>query len=86
MQKPDFSEFRIVFDGDLSDDARNTLEKALQRTAMEQLARMDMLPVAAAARFPELKLRPEWFGIWIKRGYMLDLDRVKQQFDRGPRM
>lgn len=79
MKESNPTEFRIVFDGEMPPESKMELERALHRTTLDHLARMDLLPVAAASRLPELKLHPEWFGIWIRRGHALDLGRIKEQ-------
>lgn len=79
MENKEPMEFRIVFDGDMPEKSRKELELALQRTALDHVARMDLTSIAAVSRFPDLKLRPQWFGIWIKHGHALDLDRIVKQ-------
>lgn len=84
MENREPMEFRIVFDGAMPEKAKKEMEQALQRTALDHIARMDLHSVAAVTRFPDLKISPEWLGIWIKRGHALDLERIVKQIPGRP--
>ena len=78
MKNDTTSEFRIVIDGELSEDARAAMESALNKTAMDQAARLDLTkPGLPPFRSTDIRLNPEWFGIWIRRDQIVEAARMR---------
>ncbi|MFH0522186.1 hypothetical protein ACHBTE_34135 [Streptomyces sp. M41] len=78
-------EFRVVLDGiELSDQQRNQISLAVQKAALEALAKVNPRspgPLIVGHTHP--RLRPEWLGIWVIDGARgLELGEQIEQLGR----
>ena len=66
----DRHEFRFVLDGiSLDDETKNRIALAVQQAGLEALAKARTpLEDPVFVGHASLKLRPEWYGLWVLNG------------------
>ena len=69
-------EFRVVIEGaELSEDVLRRVNAAVQKSAMTELASLD-LAGDFHFRFPIPRPEPPWWGLWLQRVSRDQLDRA----------
>lgn len=74
-------DFRFVVDGvDLDETARAVISAEVQRAGLEALQKVTRLANPVVVGHSNLKLRPEWLGIWVLHGDIADRvgDRINE--------